>query len=262
MTGVSAYTHDNASGSGDDSASVTITFSVPSTDNGATVMLLFGGHIAASPGPRGWGLGVGAAAISGGPYHISLAALDNGDGNVGNRDNQIMAGALVAPANIVIHKVAVGGDATFGYTGTGGISSPFSISTSGGAGSQSFTNVSAGGYTVTESGSSGWVGTSRVSPAPTGQRHERQRSDREHRPRFRRDRSLHLHEHEARPEHRREEVTNPEGDSAAFTFTPSYGASFQLSDGQHNDSALLAPGTYSVSEVRPGRVGPDELDLR
>src|SRR5207244_1035954 len=70
LTGVSSYTHDDPGGSGDEYAHVTVTYSVPSTDSGATVMLLFGGHLAASLGARGWGAGLGAGQINGGPYHI------------------------------------------------------------------------------------------------------------------------------------------------------------------------------------------------
>jgi hypothetical protein len=43
-------------------------------------------------------------------------------------------------------------------------------------------------------------------------------------------------------------VTQPAGSAQLFTFTPSYGSQFQLSDGQSNDSGLLMPGNYSVSE--------------
>jgi len=42
--------------------------------------------------------------------------------------------------------------------------------------------------------------------------------------------------------------TVPSGVSQVFTFTPSYGASFTLTDGQSNNSGPLAPGTYSVGE--------------
>ncbi|MBI4038117.1 hypothetical protein HY387_00480 [Candidatus Daviesbacteria bacterium] len=44
--------------------------------------------------------------------------------------------------------------------------------------------------------------------------------------------------------------TLPDGSSQSFTFTPSYnsGATFNLIDGQQNDSGFLALGTYSVSE--------------
>jgi hypothetical protein len=62
-------------------------------------------------------------------------------------------------ASIVINKSAVGGDATFNFTATG-LSSPFSITTVGGSGSQTFSNLAPGAYSVTESGpSSPWVFT-------------------------------------------------------------------------------------------------------
>ncbi len=48
-----------------------------------------------------------------------------------------------------------------------------------------------------------------------------------------------------------EKQTNPDGATQQFSFTPSYGAGFQLADGQQNTSAALAPGTYSVSETVP-----------
>jgi hypothetical protein len=46
-------------------------------------------------------------------------------------------------------------------------------------------------------------------------------------------------------------VTDPSGASQSFTFTPSYngGATFNLTDGQSNDSGELVPGTYSVAET-------------
>jgi hypothetical protein len=90
---VTAPVHDNPSGSGDDYASVTVTYHVTSTP--AKVELLFGGHLAASAGTRGWGgpANVGAAFINGGPYHIKLTQVDNS--SVGNRDNQIMSGAIL-----------------------------------------------------------------------------------------------------------------------------------------------------------------------
>src|SRR5438477_626187 len=53
---VAVSTHDNAvSGSGDDQATVVVTYSVSSLASARKVQVLFGGHIAASDGPRGWG---------------------------------------------------------------------------------------------------------------------------------------------------------------------------------------------------------------
>lgn len=45
-----------------------------------------------------------------------------------------------------------------------------------------------------------------------------------------------------------EKQTLPDGSSQVFQFIPSYGASFNLTDGQTNESVYLSPGTYSVTE--------------
>src|SRR5262245_35789569 len=63
ITAASAYTHDDAAGVSDSYAHITLTYSVPSLAADAKVMLLFGGHIGSSIGPRGWGVGVGAGSI-------------------------------------------------------------------------------------------------------------------------------------------------------------------------------------------------------
>jgi hypothetical protein len=48
-------------------------------------------------------------------------------------------------------------------------------------------------------------------------------------------------------------ITDPTGASKSFDFTASYNASgFSLTDGQSNNSGLLLPGTYSVSENSAG----------
>jgi hypothetical protein len=44
-------------------------------------------------------------------------------------------------------------------------------------------------------------------------------------------------------------ATDPSGASTSFTFNPSYGSSFNLTDGQQNDSGALVPDTYTVAEV-------------
>jgi NHL repeat-containing protein len=44
-------------------------------------------------------------------------------------------------------------------------------------------------------------------------------------------------------------ATSPSGSPQSFTFTPSWGAPFSLTDGQSNNSGPLAPGTYSVVET-------------
>jgi uncharacterized repeat protein (TIGR01451 family) len=103
ITGISVPSHDNAAGAGDDYATVVVTYSVADTASDRLVQLLFGGHLAPSTGPRGWGVGLGAGSVSGGPYHIKWQAADGV--SIGNRDNQIMAGAILAPS-LAITKTA------------------------------------------------------------------------------------------------------------------------------------------------------------
>ncbi len=47
--------------------------------------------------------------------------------------------------------------------------------------------------------------------------------------------------------------TLPDGSAESFTFAPSYnsGVTFNLTDGQSNNSGFIAPGTYSVAETVP-----------
>ena len=68
-------------------------------------MLLFGGHIAATFGPRGWGekadgTNLGAAQVPGGSYHIRITDIN--DAAIGNRDNQLMSGAIEPPSETAI----------------------------------------------------------------------------------------------------------------------------------------------------------------
>lgn len=95
ITDVSAPVHDNAGGAGDDFATLTVTFDVPATTEARTVMLLFGGHLAAALGANGWGPGLGSSSISGGPYHVRVTAVDGA--SVGRRDNQIQGATLFHP---------------------------------------------------------------------------------------------------------------------------------------------------------------------
>jgi hypothetical protein len=74
-----------------------------------------------------------------------IPAKDCTLGNLGNQDRSLSADAVQAAGTVIINKVAVGGDDTFNYTGTGsGISANFSITTVGGTGSQTFNDIIAG----------------------------------------------------------------------------------------------------------------------
>ena len=164
-----------------------------------------------------------------------------------------MSGAILAPATIVIRKVAVGGDDTFAYTTNGGLSpSSFNIATSGGNGSQSYANIAPGSYTVTESAPpAGWDFTNLVCvDEDTGSTVDLAT----------RTANIDLDPGETvtctytnskRGKIIIEKQTLPDASPQLFTFTRSYGANVQLSDGQQNDSGFLAAGTYSVSETVP-----------
>lgn len=70
---------------------------------------------------------------------------------------------------VIIRKNTVGGNDTFGYTTDGAGLTAFNITTSGGTGSQIFTNIASGPWTVTEaSPPPGWVFTSLVCSDPYG----------------------------------------------------------------------------------------------
>jgi len=84
---------------------IDVTFTTSSPNS--VVGVWFGGHVAqaadpdpANSPPDGWGTGCGsrdcgASSISGAPFHLKYISLDGG--SVGNRDNQIQLGAVVAP---------------------------------------------------------------------------------------------------------------------------------------------------------------------
>jgi hypothetical protein len=82
----------------DDYATVTVTFHTAAANQ--KVQLLFGGHLSASIGARGWGAGLGSSNISGGPYHIKWTAADGA--SIGNRDNQIMGSAILNNPTTVV----------------------------------------------------------------------------------------------------------------------------------------------------------------
>jgi hypothetical protein len=92
-----------ANASSDDYATLTVNYTlnaaVVDTNNDQKVdattyvQLVFGGHLAASVGSRGWGAGLGASNINGGPYHIRITKIDATA--IGNRDNQITSGAIL-----------------------------------------------------------------------------------------------------------------------------------------------------------------------
>jgi uncharacterized repeat protein (TIGR01451 family) len=153
LTSVSSYTHSAASSLGtDDNVTVTIHYSAAA---GANVQLLFGGHLGAETGPRGWGTGLGAANINGGPYHLSLVAADGV--SIGSKDNNIQSAAILGQASLSITKTAdsstVNAGGTVGFTIT--------VTNNG--------NAAATGVTVTDNlPNTGSVWTDTISPSNAG----------------------------------------------------------------------------------------------
>jgi len=73
----------------------------------------------------GYGPGLGASNISGGPYHFSLHRLENG-AQLGNKDNQIMGSDILAPSPVVEcdadpNPTTVGQLTSFNATASGGV---------------------------------------------------------------------------------------------------------------------------------------------
>ncbi|MFH0820121.1 MAG: hypothetical protein V1892_03755, partial [bacterium] len=155
--------------SGDCSPRFTIEFNV--TVAHSDVVIAWGGHVAANQDPGAGGYwGTGNAVPTGSPYHMHAGFPQESPSGtfyqVGNQDLQLASSAISAPGSIVIIKNTVGGDNTFNYTATGGgITSPFSITTSGGANSVTFgslaTGAAGGSRSITENTQpSGWGFTS------------------------------------------------------------------------------------------------------
>lgn len=169
ITAISNPTIATGDCSGDTDAAITVTFSVNtstcinSTGSACAVEIFFGGHISRQ---ADYGNGNTAVNISGSPYHVSLAGVDGG--SVGQMDNQLQAAAVIPPSTLTINKTAVGGNSTFAYTTTetnGGanLSGSFNITTANGTGSASFTTLTPGTYTVSETApSNGWSFTNLV----------------------------------------------------------------------------------------------------
>ncbi len=94
---------------GADTASATmIDYTLNWTSASTNVLIEFAGHLSRSDAaPAGWGAGLGATSISGGPYHFGLGTLDGA--SIGNQDNQIASsavGPLPATASAVLTKVS------------------------------------------------------------------------------------------------------------------------------------------------------------
>ena len=95
---------------GDSETVITISFTVNTATcqkapaaTSCDIALWFGAHVSSQlAAPSGWGIGNGASNIQGSPYHVALDALDGSA--IGQRDNNMQAGAVVPNGTIVIVK--------------------------------------------------------------------------------------------------------------------------------------------------------------
>ena len=134
--------------------------SVYFTSTSSTVVLAWGGHIAAR---TDWGPGNSAAAIPGSPYHMRL--LDLSCSNVdncssGNKDRSLSSAAVVLPASITVVKQATPEGATqFSFAASPSPLSSFILTDNGtSANTRVFSGITTfGTYTVTESPATGWT---------------------------------------------------------------------------------------------------------
>jgi hypothetical protein len=162
---------------------VIITVSVTTASASTRVGMWFAGHLAETADPIGsaigWGTGCngggacGSSSIAGAPFHVKYTCLrepsDTSCDSVGNRDNQIQTGGVLAPGTVTITKVAVPEDPQdFSFTGDLGA---FLLDDDGANGnplddSIMFTSLTPGSYAVTETVPDGWdlTGLSCIDP--------------------------------------------------------------------------------------------------
>ncbi|HEY6015426.1 MAG TPA: DUF5979 domain-containing protein, partial [Gaiellaceae bacterium] len=108
LTGATVPTLASGSYGGDSETAITVSFTAASsgdmcsTKSGVTtcgVALWFGAHVAEQ---ADWGLGSGAASISGSPYHVALSAVDGAA--IGQRDNQMQSNTIPQTGTLTITK--------------------------------------------------------------------------------------------------------------------------------------------------------------
>ena len=258
ITAVSGYTL-SGSYAGDSTTSITLTFTA-STSN---PVLAWGGHI----GTRvDWGILNSAINIPGSPYHTSLVDLD---GSGGSQDRSLSADAVFFPISLTIIKETDPDDAqskTFDYTTTGTDLSAFSLTPANGTtqATKNFTLTDDSARSVTESDPSAAapefdltslscvqtdgglgvgtfntnLGTRTVSFTPKeGQSLTCTFINTEN-------------QNLTRGKIIVDKVTDPSSDTTSFDFTTTYGSPFSLTHAATpNDSGLIIPGTYQVTET-------------
>ncbi|HET6594988.1 MAG TPA: hypothetical protein VFG81_05165 [Anaerolineales bacterium] len=233
------------------SGTTTLTCSVGNLDVGAstsfTITVLVSGSAPTTitPGTNA----ITGTCTAGSQDLCNLVSVDaiNDDPTVGNNTDSEPTNVL-ARGGITINKVALGGDATFGYTTTGSGLSAFNITTTNGSGSQSFTNIAPGAKTVTESAPpAGWDFTSLSCSDPdNGTTTSGQTANIDLDPG---ESITCTYTNTKRGTIIVEKQTDPGGAADDFTFTGD--AAGTISDGEQITVSDLAPGTYTSTETDP-----------
>lgn len=111
----------------------------------------------------------GSAYVTGETYSTNFPTTPGAYDTIPNGSADAFIAKLSEPAGtIVITKNTLGGDDTFSYTVTGSGWSDFTITTFGGTGTQTFSNLEPGAKTITEIVPSGWAFTSLECVDPDG----------------------------------------------------------------------------------------------
>src|SRR5215213_2420111 len=258
ITAVSGYT-TTGTYAGDSTTLITITF----TSNVPNPVMSWCEHMATR---QVYTIANWAINIPGRPYHTRLEEINGGGGN---QDRSLSAGAVFFPISVTIVKETNPDDAqfkSFNYTTTGTGLSAFSLAPTNGTtpASTNFSLNDESTRTVTESDphasapefnltnlacvqTDGGLGVGSFSVDLGG-------------------RTVSFSPEEGqsitctftntedliatRGKIIVDKVTNPGGDTTSFDFTTTYGSPFSLTDAATpNDSGLIMPGTYSVSET-------------
>ena len=129
------------------------------------ILIEMAGHLSVGGSVAGgiaYGPGKGSSNISGGPYHFKLSHLDTK--SLGSQDNQIKGADILIPnnASITLDKNTVPSEnpTVFSFTTTN--LSPSGASLADGTSPYTWSSLSPGTYTITESIPSGWTLTSVV----------------------------------------------------------------------------------------------------
>jgi hypothetical protein len=265
ITAASTPTVVSGSYAGDSETVITITFTVLNdadacpTNTNCSIALWFGAHIAMTDE---WASG-GATTVPGSPYHVALDAID-GDA-IGQRDNQMQAGAIVLPAaQLTIVKEAIPEDPAspnFEFDPSANLNGNvnFFLDDDGAGGSEActggncleqrtFTALPAGVYSVAEINiPSGWDLTNSVCSDGSPVNNIVLDSG---------ENVICTFTNTKRGNIIVDKVTLPAGDAQSFSFDASGGTSpayvdFNLTDAAAPNNQQLKPGAYSVSETVP-----------